>query len=42
MHSLATLDSQELFDGGWLLPMGQEAAMTDLVAVYRQLPARRS
>jgi hypothetical protein len=30
-----------LFDGGWLLPLGQEEAMTDLVGVYRQLPAAR-
>ena len=24
VHSLATLDAQEMFDGGWLLPLGQE------------------
>ncbi len=41
VHSLATLDSQVMFDGGWLLAMGQEEAMRDLVAVYRQLPPVR-
>ncbi len=38
-HSIATLDSQAIVDGGWLLPMGQEDAMRDLVAAYRTLPA---
>ncbi|MBL9125765.1 MAG: hypothetical protein JNG90_19145, partial [Planctomycetaceae bacterium] len=38
-HSLAALDAQAIFDGGWLLPLGQEAALTDLVALYRRLPA---
>ncbi len=41
VHSLATLDSQAMFDGGWLLPLGQEAALGDLVAAYRRLPAAR-
>jgi hypothetical protein len=41
VHSLATLDAQVMFDGGWLLPMGQEEAVRDLVAVYRQLPPAR-
>lgn len=41
VHSLATLDAEQMFDGGWLLPLGQEAALTDLVSVYRQLPAGR-
>jgi hypothetical protein len=41
VHSLATLDSQVMFDGGWLLAMGQEEAMRDLVAAYRQLPPVR-
>ncbi len=41
VHSLATLDAQAIFDGGWLLSMGQEDAIRDLVAVYRQLPAVR-
>jgi hypothetical protein len=38
-HSLATLDSQSLFDGGWMLPLGQEEAISDWVAAYRKLPA---
>jgi Glycosyl hydrolase-like 10 len=41
VHSLASLDSEVMFDGGWLLPLGQEPALVDLVAAYRQLPARR-
>jgi hypothetical protein len=39
VHSLATLDSQSLFDGGWLLPLGQEDSLSHLVAAYRRLPA---
>jgi hypothetical protein len=39
VHSLATLDAQAVFDGGWLLPMGQEDSIRDLVAAYRALPA---
>jgi len=41
VHSLATLDSQVMIDGGWLLPLGQEAVLRDLVAVYRRLPRTR-
>ena len=41
VHALATLDAQAMFDGGWLLSMGQEEAIRDLVAVYRQLPPVR-
>jgi hypothetical protein len=41
IHSLATMDSQLLVDGGWLLPMGQEDSLRELVAAYRQLPAVR-
>jgi hypothetical protein len=40
-HSLATLDSQAMFDGGSLLPMGQEASVRELAAAYRALPAIR-
>ncbi len=40
-HSLATLDAQEMFDGGWLLPLGQEDALREMVGVYRQLPLGR-
>jgi len=38
VHSLATLDAQVFFDGGWLLPLGQEDSLRGLVAVYRNLP----
>ena len=41
VHSLATMDSQLMVDGGWLLSMGQEDALRDLVAAYRRLPAVR-
>ena len=41
VHGLAGLDSREMFDGGWLLPMGQEDSIADLAAVYRRLPADR-
>lgn len=41
VHSLATLDSQVMFDGGWQLPLGQEDALWGLIAAYRQLPAAR-
>ncbi len=41
IHSLARLDSQAQFDGGWLLPLGQEKSLAELVAVYRRLPAAR-
>jgi hypothetical protein len=32
-------DSQAIFDGGWLLPMGQEDSLASLIAAYRRLPA---
>ena len=41
VHSLATLDAQVMVDGGWVLSIGQEAALRDLVAAYRALPAAR-
>ncbi len=41
VHALATLDSETIFDGGWLLPLGQEDSLADLVAAYRRLPATR-
>ncbi|HKD36311.1 MAG TPA: family 10 glycosylhydrolase, partial [Pirellulales bacterium] len=41
VHSLATLDSEAMFDGGWLLPLAQEPALDNVTAAYRQLPARR-
>ncbi|MBN2022079.1 MAG: hypothetical protein JW809_04735 [Pirellulales bacterium] len=41
VHSLALWDSTVLFDGGRLVPMGQEDSLRDLVAIYRHLPAVR-
>jgi hypothetical protein len=41
VHSLATLDSQVMLDGGGVLPMGQETAIRELAAAYRALPAVR-
>jgi len=39
IESLARLDATLMIDGGWLLPLGQEAALAPLVKVYRRLPA---
>lgn len=39
-HALATLDAHVMFDGGWLLPLGQEESLRPLVSVYRQLPSK--
>lgn len=39
-HALATLDVQEVFDGGWLLPMGQQDALREFVHAYSRLPAK--
>jgi hypothetical protein len=41
IHSLATLDSHVIFDGGWQLPLGQEDSIRNVVAAYRRLPAVR-
>ena len=30
-----------MVDGGWVLPMGEEDSVRDLVAAYRALPAIR-
>ncbi len=38
VHSLATSDPDFVFDGGWLLPFGQEDSLIDLIAAYRRLP----
>ncbi len=38
-NAMAKLDPIVLCDGGWLLPLGQEAALRDFVAAYRRLPA---
>jgi len=40
-HALAAFDAQVLADGGWMLPMGQEESMRQVVAVCRHLPAVR-
>ncbi|MGO8691385.1 MAG: family 10 glycosylhydrolase [Thermoguttaceae bacterium] len=39
VRSLSAMDSQVLIDGGWLLSMGQEESLAELVAIYRRLPA---
>ena len=39
VHDLAKVDSLAIFDGGYLLPRGQENALRPLIRVYRQLPA---
>jgi hypothetical protein len=41
IHSLATLDSQFLFQGGWTPVMGQEEALLEVADAFRQLPAAR-
>jgi len=41
VRSLADLDAQVVFDGGCLLPLGQEESVRDLVAAFRLLPAVR-
>ncbi len=41
VQALASLDAQAVFDGGWLLSMGQEDALNRVVATYRQLPPVR-
>jgi hypothetical protein len=41
VHSLASMDSQIMVDGGWLLPLGQEEAVCSLAAAYRRLPPVR-
>ena len=37
-HAVATLDVQSMFDGGWLLPLGQEDALKEVLSAYRLLP----
>jgi hypothetical protein len=39
IHSVAVQDAQSLIDGGWLMSLGQEDALADFIATYRQLPA---
>ena len=40
IHALAALDAQSMFDGGRMLPLGQESALDDLIAIYRHLPEK--
>jgi hypothetical protein len=37
-HLLASDDAQVFFDGGWLLPTGQEEQLREFLKVFRQLP----
>ncbi len=39
VQSLAGLDAKLMLDGGWMLPLGGEETIRDLVAAYRRLPA---
>jgi hypothetical protein len=39
--SIAAFDPQAMVQGGWLLPLGQEDALRDVLAAYRQLPPVR-
>ena len=41
VHALASIDAQVMLDGGWLVPLGEEDSIRDLVAAYRRLPAVR-
>jgi hypothetical protein len=41
VHAMAALDPDVIFDGGLIMPLGQEDALTDLVAAYRRLPAAK-
>jgi hypothetical protein len=38
-HSLATHDPQTIIEGGWLLPLGQEASIATFLSAFRELPA---
>ena len=38
-NAMANQDPAAVFDGGWLLPMGQESSLQDVMAAYRRLPA---
>jgi hypothetical protein len=41
VHALATGDAPAMFDGGWMLPLGQQESLRDLIDVYERLPAGR-
>jgi hypothetical protein len=38
VHSLATLDSKVIVDGGWQIPLGAEDSLRRLATAYRRLP----
>ena len=40
IHALAVQDTRLAFDGGWMIPLGQEFEMRDVLATFQQLPAR--
>jgi hypothetical protein len=39
VHALAARDAQLMIDGGWLLPLGQENPVAELIHTVQQLPA---
>ena len=41
VHSIAAFDAPSIIDSTWLLPLGQDEAARDVIAVYRRLPADR-
>ena len=41
VHAMATLDPQVIFEGGKLIPLGQEDSTRRFLAAYRNLPAVR-
>ncbi len=41
VHHLAMADPKTMVDGGWMLPMGQEESLRDLILAFRRLPATR-
>jgi hypothetical protein len=41
VQSLAAMDSQVIFDGGWVAGQAPLDSLSDLIAVYRHLPAGR-
>jgi hypothetical protein len=38
VRSLASSDTKTLVNGGWMLPIGQEDGLRDLIVAYRRLP----
>lgn len=41
VHHLAQRDVQSFVDGGWMLPLGQEDSLRELLGTLAQLPARK-